>query len=243
MERPSSILLAEQDATTRTFLADNLTADGYDVVPIDSKRAAIRVLEARQPDLVVCDLGPDTIALLDAVRAADGLASRIHPETPLIVLTDRGDELARVRYFDRGADDVVAKPFSYPELRGRVRAVLRRSQPHSASRVMRVGELEIDTAARDVRLGDATIELATKEYALLVHLARDPRRVFTKAELLRDVWGFRVSHGHTRTLDSHACRLRRKLGAASGARWVENLWGVGYRLAPSERAVSRERAA
>src|SRR5881397_3403116 len=124
METANSILVAEEDATVRAFLADNLTADGYDVLSADSKRAAIRVLETRQPDLVVCDVNGDTLALLDAVRTADGLASHIHPETPLIVLTARRDELARVRYPDRGSDDVLAKPYSYAELRARIRALL-----------------------------------------------------------------------------------------------------------------------
>ncbi len=231
MERPSSILLAEEDAAIRAFLGDNLTADGYDVLAAESKRAAIRVLETRQTDLVVCDVNGDTLALLDAVRAADGLASRIHPETPLIVLTARRDELSRVRYLDRGCDDVVAKPFSYPELRGRIRAVLRRSQTRAAHRVMHVGELRIDTVARDVRMNGVPIDLAAKEYTLLCHLAADPARAFTKDELLRAVWGFRC-RGTTRTLDSHACRLRRKLTAAGGGRWLENIWGIGYRLAP-----------
>jgi DNA-binding response OmpR family regulator len=242
MEPIRSILLAEEDATIRAFLADNLTADGYAVLPADTKRAAIGVLEAHQPDLVLCDVNGDTLALLDAVRAADGLASRIHPDTPLIVLTARGDELARLRYFDRGSDDVVAKPFSYPELRARIRALLRRTHGHGAGRVMRVGTLHIDTLARDVRIGETPIELSTKEYALLCHLAADPTRVFTKNELLRDVWGYR-SRGMTRTLDSHACRLRHKLVAADGWRWIENVWGVGYRLAPVDPRAADASAA
>ena len=129
---------------------------------------------------------------------------------PLIVLTARADELARVRYLDRGGDDVVTKPFSYAELRARVAAVLRRSRRRVRGRVTRVGALRIDHAARDVRLGDTPIPLSAMEYALLAHLAADPARVFTKHELLRDVWGFR-SPGRTRTVDSHACRLRHKL--------------------------------
>jgi DNA-binding response OmpR family regulator len=243
METATSILLAEEDSATRAFLADNLAADGYDVLVADDRRTALAAIEAGQPDLVICDVNGDTLELLDAVRHAGGVASHIDPDVPLIVLTRRADELARVRYFDRGSDDVVSKPFSYPELRGRIRAVLRRSLPRSGARVTRVGALRIDHAAREVRVGDVQVTLSATEYALLVHLAAEPARVYTKDELLRDVWGFR-SRGRTRTLDSHACRLRRKLSDAGDARFVEAVWGVGYRLlAPGAQRESTASAA
>ena len=167
---------------------------------------------------MICDVNGETLGLLDAVRQADGLASQIDPEVPLIVLTARGDELARVRYFDRGCDDVVDKPFSYPELRGRIRACCaaagrreRRASRGSAS-------CGSTTPRRQVRLADTPVEVSGKAYALLGHLAADPTRVFTKQELLRDVWGFRAP-GRTRTLDSHACRLRHKLADAGDGRF------------------------
>jgi DNA-binding response OmpR family regulator len=233
VETANSILLVEEDDATRAFLADNLVADGYEVEVADSKAAALAQLEARRTDLVICDVNGETLALVDAVRGSDGLASRLDPDVPLIALATHADELARVRYLDRGCDDVVAQPFSYTELRARIRAVLRRTGARPHRRVLRVGELAIDTHNRDVRVGETHVILAAREYALLVHLAREPERVFTKAELLRSLWGHR-SVGTTRTLDSHACRLRLKLAAASpsGARWVEAVWGVGYRLAP-----------
>jgi DNA-binding response OmpR family regulator len=133
-----------------------------------------------------------------------------------------------VRGFERGADDFVTKPFSYSELRLRIGAVLRRTREHSGHGRLRVGELELDPVAREVRLRGRRVDLSQKEFALLQALAADPTRVFTKEELLRDVWGFR-SLGTTRTLDSHACRLRQKLGG-EGDRFVVNVWGVGYRL-------------
>ena len=120
------------------------------------------------------------------------------------------------------------KPFSYPELRGRVTAILRRMQPRVARGRLRVGDLEVDPSSREVRLRGRRVDLSQKEFALLRALAAAPTRVFTKEELLRDVWGFR-SLGATRTLDSHACRLRQKLGTG-GDRFVINVWGVGYRL-------------
>src|SRR4051794_4296151 len=229
MKSLTTILLCEEDAATRAFLADNLTADGYEVYVANDKPAALTALELRGPDLVICDVNGDTLELLDAVRDGTGLAARIDPDVPLIVLTRRADELARVRYLERGSDDVVTKPFSYPELRGRVRAVLRRTAARAPRGVTRVGALHIDHVARTVHVGGVPVELSATEYALLTHLAADPRRVCTKRELLRDVWGSRPP-AKTRTLDSHACRLRRKLALTGDARFVENVWGVGYRL-------------
>jgi DNA-binding response OmpR family regulator len=225
------LLLVEDDPVLRTFLADNLTADGFELLLADSVRDGLRLLEYKQPDLALVDLGlPDGsgLDLVARVRAADGVASRLDPGVPLVVLTGRASELDRLRGFERGADDYVAKPFSYAELRLRIRAVLRRTRARRGSGRLRVGELEIDPSSRDVRLHGRGIALSQKEFALLRALAAEPTRVFTKAELLRDVWGFR-SLGTTRTLDSHACRLRQKL-AVDGDRWVVNVWGVGYRL-------------
>lgn len=231
--RPDSptLLLVEDDPVLTTFLADNLTADGFELVLADCLRDGLRELELRRPDLAIVDLGlPDGsgLELLARVRAADGVASRLDPHLPLIVLSGRGSELDRVRGFERGADDFVTKPFSYSELRLRITAMLRRTREQRGRGRLRVGELELDPAAREVRLRGRRIELSQKEFALLRALAADPTRVLTKEELLRDVWGFR-SLGTTRTLDSHACRLRHKLGA-EGDRFVVNVWGVGYRL-------------
>jgi len=240
MEPTRSILLAEEDDATREFLADNLTADGYRVLVAEDKATALTLLDLKHADLVVCDVNGDTLGLLDAIRHADGLASRIQPDTPLIVLTAQTDELGRVRYFDRGGDDVIGKPFSYPELRARIRALLHRVYDRPRAGRVRVGPLTIDPISRDVHVGGERVEISKMEFALLRALASEPTRVFTKEELLRDVWGFKAM-GRTRTLDAHACRLRRKLAAAIDARLVENVWGVGYRLLP--RTGARERDA
>lgn len=235
----ATILVVEDDDATRTFLADNLTADGFDLLVADCARDGVRLLETKYPDLVVLDVGlPDAsgFELLRRVREADGLASRIDPRTPVLVLSGRGGELDRVRGFDRGCDDYVAKPFSYPELRGRVGALLRRADQRPGAGRLRVGDLEVDPASRLVRLRGERVELSQKEFSLLRTLAADPTRVFAKEELLRTIWGFR-SLGTTRTLDSHACRLRRKLGV-HGDRYVVNVWGVGYRLVDGPPAAA-----
>jgi DNA-binding response OmpR family regulator len=227
----ATILLVEDDIATRTFLADNLSADGYELLVADCVSDGLRLLERKFPDLALIDLGlPDASGyeLLRRVRSADGVSSRLDPQTPLLVLSGRSSELDRVRGFDRGADDYVCKPFSYPELRGRVAALLRRSNRQPTRGCVRAGDLEVDPASREVRLRGARVVLSQKEFALLRALVADPTRVFTKEELLRSIWGYRAA-GTTRTLDSHACRLRQKLGV-QGDRFVVNVWGVGYRL-------------
>jgi DNA-binding response OmpR family regulator len=228
---PATILLVEDDPVVRTFLADNLTADGYDMLVTDTVEDALRALEHRRPDLAVIDIKlPDGsgLDLIRRIRAADGVGSRLDPSLPIVILSARGGELDRVRGFERGADDYVTKPFAYGELRLRIAAVLRRARERVHRGKLRVGALEVDPAAREARLHGRRVPLAAKEFALLRALASAPTRVFTKEELLRDVWGFRAM-GTTRTLDSHACRLRQKL-SRSGDRFVINVWGVGYRL-------------
>jgi DNA-binding response OmpR family regulator len=228
--RPT-ILIVEDDRHTRTFLADNLAADGFEPIGAASAREAVRLMETRYPDLAIVDLtlpDRDGLDLLRQVRESDGVATRIDPLLPLLVLSGRVGELHRLRTFERGADDVLGKPFSYAELRARVTALLRRSERSVRHGRLRVGTLEIDPAARTALMNGRRLSLSQKEFALLRTLAADPTRVFTKDELLRSLWGFRATSS-TRTLDSHACRLRQKL-ARDGERYLVNVWGVGYRL-------------
>ncbi|MEA2440310.1 MAG: two-component system, OmpR family, response regulator [Thermoleophilaceae bacterium] len=228
---PKKVLVVEDDAPTAGFLADNLTADGYRVFGADGAAEAMRALEVRQPDLILLDLGLTAgtgLEVLDRLRSADRAYSRVDPDLPVIILTGRSGEVDRVRGFSRGADDYVCKPFSYAELVARVEAVLRRAPGRLRQGVIRVGELTIDPSTRAVRLGGEAVPLSAKEFALLHALAADPMRVVSKPELLRDVWGY-ASIGTTRTVDAHACRLRKKLGAGS-RRYIGNVRGVGYRL-------------
>jgi DNA-binding response OmpR family regulator len=230
MSDTATLLLVEDDPLIRTFLADNLTADGYELLVTATLEDAMRELEFKRPDLAIVDLRlPDGsgLELVRRVRAADGVG-RLDPSLPLLMLSGSGTEMDRIRGFERGLDDYVVKPFAYSELRLRIAAVLRRSQARVHRGLLRVGELEIDPAGRLTTLRGRRVELAAKEFALLRTLASSPTRVFTKDELLRDVWGFRA-RGSTRTLDSHACRLRAKL-RSQGDQFVVNVWGVGYRL-------------
>jgi DNA-binding response OmpR family regulator len=203
----TALLLAEPQPDTRSFLERHLRNDGFQVVGDETR-----------PDLVL--LG-DTAAL-DEYRAR-------HGDVPVIVLGEpESDAVDRVRALDRGCDDFLARPFVYEELLARIRAVLRRTLP-AAHETRRAGPVAADLATRRVTVGGRPITLAGKEYELLLKLMTDPTKVFTKEQLLREVWGFR-SLGRTRTLDSHASRLRRKLAAAAPGPFVLNVWGVGYRL-------------
>jgi DNA-binding response OmpR family regulator len=202
----TTLLLADRESMSLGFLERHLRRDGFEILAGTGQR----------PDLV---LAGDVTEL-----------DRWCGEAPVIVLGSPEAALdERVLAFRRGCDDYVAKPFYYEELVARIRAVLRRSGAPEARGVVE-GVLEIDERSRFVSVRGIPLKLCHKEFALLAKLASDPTRVFTKGELLRDIWGYAAS-SRTRTLDSHASRLRRKLRALDPATpYVDNQWGVGYRL-------------
>jgi DNA-binding response OmpR family regulator len=226
----ASVVVCEDDTATLELLCDNLVADRFGVLPAPSASDALRLCRYKAPDLMLLDLSlPDASGLdvLLEIREADGIVSRFDPRLPVIVLTGRGAEQDRVRGLEFGADDYVVKPFSYGELRARMETVLRRAD-HRRSGPLRVGEIVVDSTRRRAWVGGREVHLSKKEFSLLRVLAGDPHRVFSKRELLGQVWGQRAPT-KTRTLDSHASRLRRKLDPER-ARFVINCWGVGYRL-------------
>ncbi len=228
------ILVVEADAALGRALAQQLTADGHPTLIARSMDHAGVLAGAHPPRLVVLgalDSPRGTLDLLESIRGGDleGLHSQtVSPNVPVIVLSSRTEQPDLLRAFEAGADDFLPRPVGYLELRARVRALLRRSVSDQRERPLQIGPLAIDTATHAASLHGNCVKLRRLEYDLLVHLAADPRRVFSKHELLQAVWGYR-SPGTTRTLDTHASRLRRKLSAA-GERWVINVWGVGYRL-------------
>ncbi len=229
-EEIASVVVCEDDAVTLELLCDHLAADRFGVLPAPSASDALRLCRFNHPDLLLLDLSlPDASGLdvLREIREADGVDSRFDPGLPVIVLTGRGAQVDRVRGLNAGADDYLTKPFNPEELRARIAAVLRRRGSHRDG-PCRVGDLAIDPRRRRVTVGERRVALAKKEFALLRVLAGDPTRVFTKEDLLREVWGYR-DPGRTRTLDSHASRLRRKLDPEH-SRYVVNCWGIGYRL-------------
>jgi DNA-binding response OmpR family regulator len=230
VEPRATVVVCEDDVPTLELLCDHLEADRFRPLPAPSASDALRLCHYKEPDLLLLDLRlPDAPGLdvLHEIRASREESGRYDPMLPVIVLSGRATDADRVRGFAEGADDYVTKPFHYQELAARIRAVLRRRSSRREG-PRRVGEIFIDPARREVRVKGRRVNLANKEFSLLCALATEPTRVFTKEELLRDVWGFR-SMGRTRTLDSHASRLRRKLDPEAGS-YVINVWGIGYRL-------------
>ena len=182
----SAVLIAEPEPTVRGYLERHLADDGFEVLGAGDGEAAVAIAEQAQPDLVL--LGDPTI--LDVCRERVG-------NVPVIVLgREDADAVDRVRAFARGCDDFLARPFLYDELVARIRAVLRRVTPATQAAI-EVDAIRIDVPARSVVVGGERIAIGGKEYELLLKLASEPRRVFRKEELLRDVWGFR-SHGSKR---------------------------------------------
>jgi DNA-binding response OmpR family regulator len=207
----TALHLAEPEPAVRGFLERQLRNDGFDVLAYERAEQLPRAAD------------PDVLLLGDA----DALDHGLVPDCPVIVLGG-ADPAARVRALAR-ADDCLARPFVYEELLARIHALLRRCPPRLD--LIEVGPLSIDRAARRILANGEEVELSAKEFALLLKLATDPDRVFTREQLLRDVWGFRT-YVPTRTLESHASRIRRKLAGAGLSNWVVNVWGVGYKLRP-----------
>jgi DNA-binding response OmpR family regulator len=220
------VLLVDADTATTAFQADQLTADGYEPVVANTLHDAYNASVV--PEVIVLGALAERrhlLGLLDDIRAG---TRPFDPDVAVLVLSKHDALLDMLRAFDHGADDVAAKPVSYPELHARISALRRRRRPR-AGELLRVRDLEMDLPARAVRLAGKTIHLTQREFALLCHLASQPERVFTKPELLDRIWGLPAGCS-SRTLDSHACRLRQKLRANGDRAWVVNVWGVGYAL-------------
>jgi DNA-binding response OmpR family regulator len=220
---PSAVLVAEPESETREYLGRQLRDDGFDVLDASRRSEALELAERIRPDLVL--LGE--LDLCQRLRRGEP-GRNWDRNVPVILLAPSSDPVERVRALDRGADDVMGRPFAYDELLARIRALLRRSTTSTAE-VLIAGELVVDRRTRRVSVRETLVGLSAKEFELLAWLAAEPYRVFTKEELLREVWGFRAL-GRTRTLESHASRLRKKLRVNGEERYVVNVWGVGYRL-------------
>jgi DNA-binding response OmpR family regulator len=221
---PAAVLIADPDPHEPGYLQRNLSSDGFEVVEAGWSGQALDIAERVRPDIVLTG----EAELCARLREGEP-GRRWDRNVPVIVLTAAGsDPVERVRAFERGADDVAEREV-YPELVARIRAVLRRASAGPAE-VLEAGELVVDRRARQVCVRGVPVRLAGREFDLAVRLATDPRRVFSRDELLRDVWGYR-GRLVTRTVDSHASRLRNKLRAAGAELpYVINVWGRGYRL-------------
>jgi DNA-binding response OmpR family regulator len=221
------VLLLYGEEHVNLALADELELDGYEVRRASDTAKLRAVCGACEVELVIFGRASRRGAGLDVLRQLRAGAFMPEAKRALRALwmTPNGDLGDVLRGFAAGADDVLRAPFAYSELRARVQALARRDLAEEPG-VIEYGDLRIDTAAHEVKVGATPVALRRLEFALLAHIARDPVRVYTKDELMRDVWGFR-SPGTTRTLDCHASRLRRKLAQAGAGGLVYAVRGVG----------------
>jgi two-component system, OmpR family, alkaline phosphatase synthesis response regulator PhoP len=226
------LLLVEDDLTLRQALAFNLTREGYEVTSVADGEAALAA--ARRPglDLVLLDVmlpGMSGVEVLRVLRR-EGVA------TPVIILSAKGDEIDRVVGLKLGADDYVTKPFSRPELLARIESVLRRQRREGVADVeegerLAFGDVTIDVARREVTANGETLHLTPREFDLLAHLAASPGRIFTREQLLAQIWGYDYA-GDSRTVDVHVSWLRGKLRGPDGHDYFRTVRGVGYAFAP-----------
>jgi DNA-binding response OmpR family regulator len=221
----SAILVIEDDPAIRSAVQRSMTERGHVVSVAATGMAGLELVLAERPDVVLLDLGlPDVdgLTIIAMVRAASTV--------PIIVVTARDDAATIVTALDSGADDYVVKPFGAEQVGARMRAVLRRSAGAEESEPIRVGTLEIDERARVATLDGRPLDLARKEFDLLLALAQRPGEVMTKRELLAEVWR-QAYGGSDRTVDVHLSWLRRKLGeTAAEPRYLHSVRGVGVRL-------------
>src|SRR5436190_19467505 len=225
----TTVLVVDDEPIVRDVVARYLERDGHKILTADTGDAARGLIEGEAPSLVVLDV------MLPG--ATDGLALcrwiRVRSDLPVILLTARGDEADRVVGLELGADDYVTKPFSPRELAARVRTVLRRSAPaDTKAERLSFETLEIDAATHEVLREGRPLRLTAKEFDLLYFLARHPRRVFSRQQLMARVWGYEAALD-TGTVTVHIRRLREKIEPdPSRPRFLETLWGVGYRFTP-----------
>lgn len=233
LETLARVVVCEQDIAVLDRLCGRLAEDRYEPLPARAADEALRLCRHHVPDLLIADLdlpGDDGPELLRRIREAHWLRTRIDPHLAVLALRSR-DKAPGDQDPDLVADDHLEKPFTYEDLRSRIETILR-SRHGRLDDAVQVGELLVDPERREVMVGDRAVRVSRTEFTLLRILADDPTRVFTKEELLRDIWNLRRPPATTRTLDSHASRLRRKLDP-DGRRYVVNCWGVGYKLLDS----------
>ena len=225
------ILYVEDDATVRDAVAAYLTRAGYDVDAVGDGPLAIEHYTAAPADLVLLDLMLPGMGGFEVCRRLRSMRR----DLPLIMVTARGQEHERVQGLQHGADDYLTKPFSLRELELRIRSVLRRAAapPAEVSGILRDGDLEVDLGARSVERGGAAISLTARELDLLAWLVQHPGVVWSREQLIREVWGWDV--GDSSTVTVHVRRLREKVEADPGSpvRLV-TVFGRGYRWVPAE---------
>ncbi|HJY33175.1 MAG TPA: response regulator transcription factor [Actinomycetota bacterium] len=223
----TTVLVVEDEIEIARVVRDYLRNAGFEVIVVGDGGSAVASVRSAKPDLLVLDLGLPGRDGLDVAREI-----RRWSDTPIVMLTARGDETDRIVGLEIGADDYVVKPFSPKELVARVRAVLRRTRTAArGDEVVRAGDVEIDTAKMRVSVGGTQVDLTPTEFQLLATLAREPGRVFTRSQLLDAVHGVAIE-SYERAIDAHVKNIRRKIEPSPGSpRYVVTVHGVGYRFA------------
>lgn len=232
-ETSGVVLVVDDDPEVRALLQLALAEGGFVVAEASTGEEAWRLVATEKPDVIVLDLGLPDIGGLDVLVDLTATSA-----TPVIVLSGRGGETDRVVGLDLGADDYIVKPFSPRELVARVGAAIRRSNRQLPATVWTYGQLRIDEGTREVTVAGEVAELTAKEFDLLTYLARSPRQVFSRAQLLRAVWDSTADWQNDSTVVEHIYRVRRKLDSCDRERWIKTVRGVGYRFVLPHR-VSR----
>ena len=227
------ILVVEDDLTLRQALAFNLSREGFEVSTAADGEAGLAAARGQRLDLILLDVMLPAMSGLEVLRVlrSEGV------NTPVIVLSAKGEEIDRVVGLKVGADDYVTKPFSRPELLARIEAVLRRQRPDddvagaTSDAPLELGPVTVDRLHRELKIAGEVVHLTTKEFDLLAFMAGNPGRIFTRDQLLARIWGYDYA-GDGRTVDVHVSWLRGKLRRSNGQNWFRTVRGVGYAFSP-----------
>ena len=225
---PKKILIVEDEANIRELLRLYLEREGYTVLEAENGVEGIKKWKSDKPDMLLLDV---MMPVMDGWEVCKEI--RAESDVPIIMLTAKGETADRVSGLEMGADDYIVKPLEMPEVIARVRAVFRRIAPDDAPEKLTFDNLVIDKQAYDLVIKGKRVDAPPKEIELLYFLASSPNRVFTRAQLLDDVWGFDY-FGDTRTVDVHVKRLREKLEGVSDKWELKTVWGVGYKFETKE---------
>ncbi|WZL72346.1 response regulator transcription factor [Clostridiaceae bacterium 35-E11] len=220
----AKILIVDDEEKMRNAIRIFLNKEGYQVEEATNGREALENIEKNKYDLILLDVMMPEIdgwAVCRKIRAESSI--------PIIVLTARGEEYDKLFGFELGADDYLSKPFSLKEMVARIKAVLRRTKANNEhfEKAIKMGALEIKTLCKQVLLDNQELCLTPKEYELLYHLAKNPEIVYSREQLLNQVWGYDFV-GDARTVDTHVKQLREKLGKYK--KYIQTVWGIGYKL-------------
>jgi len=222
------ILIVEDDANIRELLRLYLEREGYTVVEAENGVEGVKHWKTEKPDMILLDV---MMPVMDGWQVCREI--REVSDVPIIMITAKGETADRVSGLEMGADDYIVKPLEMPEVIARVHAVFRRMAPDDVPEKIAFDNLVIDKQAYDLIIKGKRVDAPPKEIELLFYLASSPNRVFTRAQLLDDVWGFDY-YGDTRTVDVHVKRLREKLEGVSDKWELKTVWGVGYKFETRE---------